>query len=116
MADLTAESFYDYDLEYLGSNGHDKDVAKPIKHLLEDIEDAPVFTASLQVHVVPQPEVSVRLFGVAQQGLGLYLAYLCHYAPPDALSDLRDPNGFSSHRKSKAATSRSMPLSEKSHR
>ena len=77
---------------------------------------APVLAATVEVHVVLQPEEGVGVFGVAEQGLGLYLAYIRHYAPSDALLDAREPNGFSNHRKSKAATSRSMPLSEKFHR
>ena len=81
MADLTAESFYDYDLVYLGSNGHDKDVAKPIKHLLEDIEDAPVLTASVEVHVVSQPEEGIGLFCMTEQDFGFDKPMHCVRVP-----------------------------------
>jgi len=57
VAEVTAERMNDYDLVYLGSSCHDTDVAKPVKHLLEDIEDAPPFRlAGFVTHATQLPE------------------------------------------------------------
>lgn len=60
-ADITQDTFNEFDLVFLGASCHDADLTEPVKLILEEIADSPSFQmAGYATHATPMPEGGKR--------------------------------------------------------
>jgi len=71
LKNFTAEKLNNYDLAFIGSPCHDSDIAKPIKQLLENIQESPKFKlACFVTHSCNPPEMGDRFARLFNEWVG----------------------------------------------